>query len=115
MFLLTLDFEPVARLEAAHICLVASNMRIAFSVPYFRSCYPSALLLAEATAHTHEFQTLQPDVNVMAQILQINSDSGLLDQGQWGEVVWRLLVMTVYMRADSVPNFSKGFRTPTRS
>jgi hypothetical protein len=123
--LLTLDFEP--RREAAHKCeedLVASNMRTAFSVPadraYFRSGYPSEPLLAEAAARQmYEFQTLQPDINVMAQILQINFDSGLLDQGQRGEVVWRLLIMTAYMRAvrkdhdDTVPNFSKGCKLIT--
>jgi hypothetical protein len=100
-------------------------MRTAFSVPadraYFRSGYPSEPLLAEAAARQmHQFQTRQPGVNVMAQILRSNLDSGLLDQGQRGEVVWRLLIMTAYMRAvqtdrpkDSPPNFSKGCRLVT--
>jgi hypothetical protein len=60
--LLTLDFEP--RRQVAHIReaeLVASHMRIAFSVPkdrgYIRSGYPSEPLLAEAAARQmHEFQ-----------------------------------------------------------
>jgi hypothetical protein len=105
--LLSLGFEPrrqAARNREAE--LVASHMRIAFSVPkdreYLRSGYPSEPILAEAAARQmDEFQTLaaDPDTSVMADILKSEFSSGLLDQGQRGEVVFRLLVSEAYRRA----------------
>jgi hypothetical protein len=103
--LLNLDFEP--RREAARSReaeLVASHMRTAFSVPkdreYFRSGYPSEPILAEAAARQmDEFQTLSPNVNVMAHLLKDNLNSGLLDAGLRGEVVFRLLISEAHRRA----------------
>ena len=105
--LLTLDFEP--RHQAAYdreAKLVAGHMRIAFSVPkdreYLRSGYPSEPLLAEAAARQmDEFQMLaeNPDTSVMAHILKSEFSSGLLDQGQQGEVVFHQLVLEAYRRA----------------
>jgi hypothetical protein len=76
--LLTLDFEP--RSQVAHkreAELVASHMRIAFSVPkdrrYIRSGYPSEPLLAEAAARQMpEFQKRTSDPNLMARLLMPN-------------------------------------------
>jgi hypothetical protein len=124
--LLTLDFEPrrqVTRNQEAK--LVASHMRIAFSVPkereYIRSGYPSEPLLAEAAARQMDnFQTLTPMTNVMLETLEDEFSSGLLDQGQRGEVVFRLLLSEAYRRGvrtdhakDSPYNFSKGCKLTT--
>jgi hypothetical protein len=126
--LLTLDFEP--RRQAAYdreAKLVAGHMRIAFSVPkdreYLRSGYPSEPLLAEAAARQmDEFQMLaeNPDTSVMAHILKSEFSSGLLDQGQRGEVVFRQLVSEAYRRAvrNDYPNnlqhnFSSGCKLMT--
>ncbi|KAF9518250.1 hypothetical protein BS47DRAFT_1482756 [Hydnum rufescens UP504] len=75
--------------------LVAGHMRFAFSVPkerqYIRSGYPSEPLLAEAASRQmDEFQkrASNPSINVMAQILQSEFSSSILDQRQRGEVVF---------------------------
>jgi len=121
--LLTLDFEP--RRQAAYdeeAKLVAGHMRIVFSVPrdreYLRSGYSSEPLLAEAAARQiDEFQMLaeNPDTSLMANILMSEFSSGLPDQGQRGEVVFRQLVSEAYRRAvrndypnDLQHNFSSG-------
>ena len=124
--LLTLDFEPrrqAARNREAE--MVTSHMRIAFSVPkdreYPRSGYPSEPLLAEAAARQmEEFQRLASDTDVMVNILKSEFSSGLLDQGQRGEVVFRLLISAAYRRAvrkdhpnDSPSHFSKGCKLTT--
>jgi hypothetical protein len=124
--LLTLDFE--LRRQAAHIReaeLVASHMRIAFSVSkdcgYLRSGYPSEPLLAEAAARQmHEFQKRTSDPNLMARLFKSEFESGLLDQGQRGEVVVRQLVSEAFRRGvlndypnDSQPHFSKGCKLTT--
>jgi hypothetical protein len=99
-------------------------MRTAFSVPkereYICSGYPSEPLLAEAAARQMDkFQTLT-DTNVMLDTLKHELDSGLLDQGQRGEVVFRLLLSEAYRRGvrkdhadDSPYNFSKGCKLTT--
>jgi hypothetical protein len=120
--LLTLDFEP--RREAK---LVAGHMRFAFSVPkdreYLRSGYLSEPLLAEAaTRQMDEFQMFSenPDTSVMARILKFEFSSGLLDQGQRGEIVFRQLVSEAYRRAvrndnpnEPRLNFSRGCKLIT--
>ncbi|KIM83548.1 hypothetical protein PILCRDRAFT_6971 [Piloderma croceum F 1598] len=124
--LLTLDFEPRRQVTCIREAqLVASHMRIAFSVPkereYIRSGYPSEPLLAEAAARQmDEFQTLTPDINVMLDTLKHELDSGLLDQGQRGKVVFRLLLSQAYRCGiqkdhadDSRYNFSKGCKLTT--
>jgi hypothetical protein len=68
-----------------------------------------------------EFQMLafNRDASVMANILQSEFHSGLLDQGWRGEVVVRRLLSEAYRRAvrndpdDSQPNFSKGCKLIT--
>ena len=126
--LLNLDFEP--RRQAAYdreAKLVAGHMRIAFSVPkdreYLRSGYPSEPLMAEAAAQQmDEFQMLDgnPDTSVMAHILKSEFSSGLLDQGQRGEIVFRQLVSEAYRRAvrkdypnELQHNFSRGCKLIT--
>ena len=99
--LFNLDFEPQHQVTCdREVQLVASHMRITFWVPkereYFRSGYPSKPLLAEAAAHQiHHFQTPTLQTNVMLKTLvdKFTSSSGLLDQGQRGEVVFCLLLL----------------------
>jgi hypothetical protein len=100
-------------------------MRIAFSVTkdhgYLRSGYPSEPLLAEAAARQmHEFQKHTSDPNLMARLLKSEFESGLLDQGQRGEVVVRQLVSEAFRRGvlndypdDSQPHFSNGCKLTT--
>lgn len=127
--LLTLDFE--SQCEVGHdreAAMVASHMRIAFSVPhdcaYLRSGYPSEPILAEAAARQMEqFQILScpdHDTCIMAEMLKSEFSSGLLDKGHRGEVVFRVLISEAYRRAvyndyptDSPHNFSKGCRLTT--
>ncbi|KAH7908450.1 hypothetical protein BJ138DRAFT_1157601 [Hygrophoropsis aurantiaca] len=119
--LLMLDYEPLrekARVQQA--TLVESDMRIAYSVPnhreYFRSGYPSEPILAEAAARQmDEFMQRSPNEDVMASILEEQFTSGILDLGQRGEIVMRLLLMKAYLKAvradhqrDSEVTFSKG-------
>ncbi|KAF9503396.1 hypothetical protein BS47DRAFT_1356260, partial [Hydnum rufescens UP504] len=126
--LLNLDFEPRRQVALdRETQLVAGHMRVAFSVPkeceYIRSGYPSEPLLAEAASRQmDEFQqrASNPSINVMAQILQSEFNSGILDQGQRGEVVFRLLLSEAYRRAvredhpdESSRNFSKGCKLTT--
>ncbi|KAF9507409.1 hypothetical protein BS47DRAFT_1351722 [Hydnum rufescens UP504] len=126
--LLNLDFEPRRQVALdRETQLVAGHMRVVFSVPkeceYIRSGYPSEPLLAEAASRQmDEFQqrASNPSINAMAQILQSEFNSGILDQGQRGEVVFRLLLSEAYRRAvredhpdESSRNFSKGCKLTT--
>jgi hypothetical protein len=104
-------------------------LTIAFSVPkhreYLRSGYPSASepILAEAAARQmDQFQILVsiPNTSVMANLLESEFQSGLLDQGQRHEVIVHQLVSEAYRRAvrqdypwDSRPHFSKGCKLIT--
>ena len=121
--LITIDFEP--RRETAHeeqMEMVSSHMRTAFSIPdhrlYFRSGYPSEPFLAEA-ASRQMYHYMHKGSQSMISILTENLDSGLIDLGQKGEVVMRVLLRSAYMDAivaeqtdassqDPQPNFSKG-------
>lgn len=100
---LMLSYEPCREasrtLEAD---LVASHMRMAYSVPqnreYLRSGYPSEPFLAEAAARQmHIFRARDPDA--ILEILQDNLKSGLLDKGERGELVARELLISAYDRA----------------
>jgi hypothetical protein len=100
---LMLSYEP--RQEASRALeadLVASHMRMAYSVPqnreYIRSGYPSEPLLAEAAARQMRIFRLR-DPNAILQILQDNLQSGLLDKGERGELVARELLISAYDRA----------------
>jgi hypothetical protein len=125
--LLYLDFEP--RRQVAHereAEMVASHMRFAFSIPksreYVRSGYPSEPFLAEAASRQmDEFQRARGhDSSAMAKILRDEFSSGLLEQGQRGEVVFRQLLSEAYRRAvrqdhpeKSPLNFSQGAKLTT--
>ncbi|KAG8217190.1 hypothetical protein J3R82DRAFT_5272, partial [Butyriboletus roseoflavus] len=99
--------------------MVASHMRTAFSVPdhplYIRSGYPSEPFLAEA-ASRQMYLYMRDSPNTMISILKNNLDHGLIDLGQRGEVVMRVLLRKAYMEAivaeqgsqGPQPNFSKG-------
>ncbi|KIM92246.1 hypothetical protein PILCRDRAFT_324 [Piloderma croceum F 1598] len=115
------DLTPATVREAE---LVTSHMRIAFSVPkdreYFRSGYPSEPLLAEAVARQMENLSSDNNISLMANILKSEFCSGLVDQGQRGEVVFRQLVSEGCRHAvkkdhphDSPHNFSKGCKLTT--
>jgi hypothetical protein len=73
-----------------------------------------------AARQMDKFQTLTPNTNVMLEALEDEFSSGLLDQGQRGEVVFRLLLSEAYRRGvrkdyakDSPYNFSKGCKLTT--
>lgn len=99
-----LDYAP-SREEAfrQEVALVASHMRIAYSVPTSRealhSGYSSEPLLAEAAAqqlaHFRRTQSSDPELN----ILEINSKGKIVDLGLRGELVARHLLMLAYDRA----------------
>ncbi|THH19412.1 hypothetical protein EW146_g1745 [Bondarzewia mesenterica] len=113
---LTLDFEPrrenVASLEAT---LVASHMRHVWSIPqhrqYMRSGYPSEPILAEAAArqmyifrnnaasNAAKVPELKKKSTPVLQILQRETEKGLLDLGLRGELVARVILMDAYDRA----------------
>jgi hypothetical protein len=100
---LMLDYEP--RREASYLLqaeLVASHMRICYSVPqsreYMRSCYPSEPILAEAAAQ-QMYAFRKRDPKAILDILKDNMESGLLDKGERGELVGRELLMSAYDRA----------------
>ncbi|PSR72358.1 hypothetical protein PHLCEN_2v11764 [Hermanssonia centrifuga] len=78
--------------------LVEGHMRIAYSVPihrqYIRSGYPSEPILAEAAAHEMNSET-QPIINVLSNSI----DNGLIDKGNRGELVARLILTQAYDKA----------------
>ncbi|KAF8576190.1 hypothetical protein K439DRAFT_1664731 [Ramaria rubella] len=99
---LMLDYEPRRQTFHREAELVASHMRIVYSIPqnraYLRSGYPSEPIFPTACAlSAHGY-------------LKENIQSGLLDRGQRGELVARALVMSAYDRAVEVdhPSPTKG-------
>ena len=120
-----ISYEP--NREAAHkfqFDLVSSHMRTVFSVPqdreYLRSGYPSEPILAEAAArqmHTWRRSTEQESADPALLILMENMQNDILDRGEIGEVVGRMLLTLARDRAsvrchtstgDSMPHFSKA-------
>lgn len=118
--LITIEYDP--RWQPANDFqkeMVASHMRTAFSVPYHRSYvfsgYPSEPFIAEAALRQmFLYNTVIQGNWSIAGILQNNVQGGLIDLGQKGEVVMRLLLRKAYMDtiiAEQGPkktNFSKG-------
>lgn len=91
---LMLDYEPRRQLARDRESeLVASHMRIAYSVPqsreYMRSGYPSEPILAEAAAQQ---MRANPEEFSALRIVEENITGGLIDRGERGELVARLLV-----------------------
>ena len=118
-----LPFEPrSATAYSLQMELVASHMRTIFSIPqhreYVHSGYPSEPLLAEAAARQlHEWRTqgekFEPGFTrePAALILAQNIDDALLDRGEIGEAVGRMLLVLARDRAalETVPRrFSRA-------
>ncbi|CAL1710506.1 unnamed protein product [Somion occarium] len=105
--LIKLDYESSRESFERELELVASNMRLIYSVPqsryHIRTGYSSEPILAEAAAQQmYQFMCLEGGEGVMSTILEQNFEFGstsLIDDGQRGEVVARLLIMTAYIRA----------------
>ncbi|KZP24260.1 hypothetical protein FIBSPDRAFT_1012129 [Athelia psychrophila] len=98
---LMLDYEPRRQLARDRESeLVASHMRIAYSVPqsreYMRSGYPSEPILAEAAAQQ---MCANPEEFSALRIVEENITGGLIDRGERGELVARLLVTLALDRA----------------
>ena len=117
---LLINYDPRGKAAATEFELVANHMRTAFSVPehreYLRSSYPSEPILAEAAAR-QMWQFRQHDIlSGSAQVLKTHMMSGLLDQGERGELVARLLLVSAYDQAiedeygkeNGRPHYSKG-------
>ena len=118
--LITIDYEP--RRESTHqfeMELIASHMRTAFSAPdhrlYVRSGYPSEPFIAEAANRQLDYFIKANGTFSMINDLRRKLDEGLIDLGQKGEVVMRLLLRMAYMDAiireqedTTSPNFSIG-------
>jgi hypothetical protein len=122
---LLIDYEPRRETaRRAEVDLVACYMRMAYSTPkdreYLRSGYPSEPILAEAAAQ-QMWQFRQQNRSPL-DILEEHITSGLLDRGERGELVARLLLISAYDRAVEVeseranepprtnepPHYSKG-------
>ncbi|KAH7890620.1 hypothetical protein F5I97DRAFT_1923094 [Phlebopus sp. FC_14] len=113
--LITIDYEP-KRVSAIELEMVASHLRVAFSVPrhrlFIRSGYPSEPFIAEAASRQmHHY--LQSDNSSMIGLLAQELTNGLIDCSQKGEVVMRLLLRMAYMNAIGTEqsgqlNFSVG-------
>ena len=124
-----LPFEP--RSSAAHSLqmeLVASHMQTIFSIPqqreYVHSGYPSEPILAEAAARQlHEWRTqgekFEPGFarEPAALILAQNIDDALLDRGEIGEAVGRMLLVLARDRAafETVPRLLFSHAVPVNA
>ncbi|THH12410.1 hypothetical protein EW146_g7725 [Bondarzewia mesenterica] len=100
---LCLEYEPRRQQNQMVVAeLVASHMRVAYSVPkhreYLRSGYSSEPLLAEAAAMQLKHWRKKRRTTLI-DTLQQYMENGLLNLGERGEVVARLLVMEAYDRA----------------
>ncbi|KZT00605.1 uncharacterized protein LAESUDRAFT_816421 [Laetiporus sulphureus 93-53] len=96
---LLLEFEPIRELaRKAEVELVESNLRIAYSVPkhreYLRSGYPSEPILAEAAARF----LIRSRSSVPANLAYF-IESGLINKGERGELVMRLLLLEAFDKA----------------
>lgn len=116
---LTFSYETKREAARAHEAnLVASHMRLAYSVPtsreYMRSGYSSEPILAEAAAiliqRKNKYSGASWDIDAIHQSMQ----DGLLDKGKMVELLGRLLLTRAYMRvaakAQPQESFSKGIK-----
>ena len=99
---LMLDFEPRREAATMEMNLVASHMRLAYSIrkdrAFLRSGYSSEPILAEAAAQQmYAFRQHKP--SVMLDILNDNIKTGLLDRGERGELVARAIITAAYDHA----------------
>ncbi|KAI0782308.1 hypothetical protein C8Q75DRAFT_811743 [Abortiporus biennis] len=115
--LLHLQFKPctniIGRIQKGKIPteeeLIYAHMRYVHSIPehriYSYSSYPSEPILAEAAAQQlHFFSTRYPPStsSSLIDVLCEQVDNGLIDIGERGEVVARLLIIRAAMRAVEV-------------
>ncbi|KZV96307.1 hypothetical protein EXIGLDRAFT_431445 [Exidia glandulosa HHB12029] len=114
---LCFDYETRAAVVSPHEAdLVASHMRLAYSVPshrqYFRSGYSSEPILAEAAAQAlQEWTTQSKTRSSVPTPLGILSDilkDGIIRRGDRGELVARLLLTRAYDSAMIEKNTTKG-------
>ncbi|THH04277.1 hypothetical protein EW146_g10218 [Bondarzewia mesenterica] len=99
---LCLDYEPGQQNQMIVAELVTSHMRMVYSVPkhgqYMHSGYSSEPLLAEAAAmQLQQWRTTRR--TALIDTLQRYMGNGVLDLGERGEVVARVLVTEAYDRA----------------
>ncbi|KAI6043507.1 hypothetical protein EDC04DRAFT_2955919 [Pisolithus marmoratus] len=122
--LITIDYEPrESMVHEYETDMIASHMRIAFSIPQDRasaySGYPSEPFLAEA-ASRQTYQYLKTNDRTMAKLLEDNLEKNLIDLSRKGEIVMCLLLRMAHMSAICVeqpdeirrtgaPNFSKSY------
>lgn len=115
--LVKLDFGQTRSEVTKQSKLVSRHMRLAHSIPQYRhyayTGYSSEPVLAEAAAHQLYVWMTAPEGYQkfnLADILDANIDAGtpaILDHGQRGEVVTRILIMTAYIRAVAEENQSE--------
>ncbi|PCH43332.1 hypothetical protein WOLCODRAFT_103395 [Wolfiporia cocos MD-104 SS10] len=113
---LLLDFNTRETGIETETQMLKSKMRIAYSIPahryYLRSGYPSEPILAEAAARAMaEFR--RPAATILASF----AESGLIDKGNRGELVMRLLLIQAFdaaakkeCSADESPSFNRPVR-----
>ncbi|KAH8109136.1 hypothetical protein DFH11DRAFT_1492957, partial [Phellopilus nigrolimitatus] len=92
-----------AKTQAQMVKLVQSHMAIAFSIPEHRETirtgYPSEPILAEAAARQMYVMSNKTDVASPSRLLQKFTDSGVVDKGERGEAVARLIFTLAYDKA----------------
>ncbi|KAF8579397.1 hypothetical protein K439DRAFT_1525242 [Ramaria rubella] len=113
---LMLTWEPRREAYRTEATLVASHMRMAYSVPkdrvYLRSGYSSEPILSEAAAQQCYVFRKHYSTSVILDILTENLDSGLLDLGERGELVARAIITSAYDRAVERDHPPKHTNTP---
>src|SRR5258708_2385849 len=98
-----LDYEPKHEVTTDRVAqLVASHMRTAFSVlrhrKYMRSGYPSEAWLAEAAAQEMQ-HLLKRQPTFAFDTLDELLESGIIEIGERGEVIARVIMLHAYDRA----------------
>ncbi|KAF8575276.1 hypothetical protein K439DRAFT_1665120 [Ramaria rubella] len=100
---LMLTWEPRYDAYRTEARLVASHMRLVYSIPkdrvYLQSGYSSEPILGEAAAQQCYVFRKNHSTSVILDILAENLGGGLLDLGERGEVVARVIITSAYDRA----------------
>ncbi|THH03138.1 hypothetical protein EW145_g6499 [Phellinidium pouzarii] len=99
--------------------LVQNHMAIAYSIPQHRETlrtgYPSEPILAEAAARQMRVLRFQLGRGNAASHLQSYTESGLIEKGQRGELVARLIMTMAYDEAVDAFNEENGTLFPANS
>ncbi|KAH8109129.1 hypothetical protein DFH11DRAFT_1515959, partial [Phellopilus nigrolimitatus] len=89
-----------SKTQARIVKLVQSHMAIAFSIPQhcetIRTGYPSEPILAEAAARQMRILRSRGGSNSPSRLLQKFLDTGVIDKGERGELVARLIFTLAY-------------------